>query len=120
MTTDQGYDQHFKVLAISGSLRRASFNSGLLRAAQEVAPDGMEINIFDIKGLPFYDGDLEAQGDPESVTALKLAVRESDASDSKVLKTPLCLVVLQNGGTEATVQRVFFHRNQGPVGQAIQ
>lgn len=79
MTTDQGHDQHFKVLAISGSLRRASFNSGLLRAAQEVAPDGMEINIFDIKGLPFYDGDLEAQGDPEPVTALKLAVRESDA-----------------------------------------
>ena len=52
-----------RVLAISGSLRRASFNTGLLRAAQEVAPDGMEVTIFDIKDLPFYDGDIEAAGD---------------------------------------------------------
>ena len=70
---------HLRVLGISGSLRKASFNSGLLRAAQENAPDGMEITIFDIKGLPFYDGDAEAQGDPASVIALKSAVRAADA-----------------------------------------
>ena len=79
MTTDLGNDRRFRVLAISGSLRRASFNTGLLRAAQEVAPDGMEITIFDIKGLPFYDGDLEAQGDPEPVRSLKSAIRDADA-----------------------------------------
>ena len=67
-----------KVLGISGSLRRASFNSGLLRAAQEVAPDGMEISIFDIKDLPFYDGDVEAGGDPASVLALKGAIQNAD------------------------------------------
>ena len=39
----------------------------------------MEITIFDIKDLPFYDGDVEAQGDPASVVALKSAVRGSDA-----------------------------------------
>ena len=39
----------------------------------------MEITIFDIKDIPFYDGDLEAQGDPASVVALKSAVRASDA-----------------------------------------
>ena len=79
MTVDQRNGKPLRVLAISGSLRKASFNSGLLRAAQEVTPDEMEITIFDIKPLPFYDGDLEAQGDPTSVTALKSAVRSADA-----------------------------------------
>ena len=72
-------DSHLRVLAISGSLRRASFNSGLLRAAQQLAPQGMEISIYDIRDLPFYDGDLEAGGDPAPVVALKSAVRDADA-----------------------------------------
>ncbi len=67
-----------KVLGISGSLRKGSFNSGLLRAAQEVAPDGMEINIFDLKDIPFYNGDVEADGDPASVLALKGAIQNAD------------------------------------------
>lgn len=72
-------DTHLRVLAICGSLRKASCNSGLLRAAQESAPEGMEITIFNIKDLPFYDGDIEAQGDPASVVALKSAIRDADA-----------------------------------------
>ena len=72
-------DAHLRVLGISGSLRKASFNSGLLRASQEIAPDGMEISIYDIRDIPFYDGDLEAEGDPSSVAALKSAVRGADA-----------------------------------------
>ena len=39
----------------------------------------MEITIFDIKNLPFYNGDVEAQGDPQSVIALKSAIRDADA-----------------------------------------
>ena len=72
-------DPHCRVLGISGSLRKSSFNTGLLRAAQEIAPQGMEITIFDIKDLPFYDGDIEAQGNPAPVTALKSAIRDADA-----------------------------------------
>ena len=72
-------DPHLRVLGISGSLRKASFNSGLLRAAQEIAPEHMEITIFDIKELPFYDGDVEALGDPAPVQSLKSAVRDADA-----------------------------------------
>ena len=79
MTADQRNGEHLRVLSISGSLRKASFNRGLLRAATEVAPDGMEITIFDMKPLPFYDGDLEAEGDPASVVALKSAIRDADA-----------------------------------------
>ena len=68
-----------RVLGISGSLRKSSFNTGLLRAAQEVAPDGMEVSIHDIRDIPFYDGDLEAEGDQATVVALKQAIRDADA-----------------------------------------
>ena len=79
MTTNERNEDPLRVLAISGSLRKASFNTGLLRAAREIAPDGMEITIFDIKDLPMYNGDVEAQGDPAPVVALKSAVRDADA-----------------------------------------
>ncbi len=79
MTIQRSNDNQLRILAISGSLRKASFNTGLLRAAQEIAPDGMEIRIFDIKDLPFYDGDVEAEGDPAPVMALKSAIRDADA-----------------------------------------
>ena len=78
MTVLERSDGHCRVLGISGSLRKASFNTGLLRAARDVAPKGMEITIFDIKDLPFYDGDVEAEGDPMPVAALKSAVRDAD------------------------------------------
>lgn len=76
---DRNGSRPVRVLGISGSLRAASSNSGLLRASQEVAPEGIEITLFDIKDLPFYNGDVEARGDPESVTALKSAIRDADA-----------------------------------------
>ena len=78
-SSQQTIGSPLKVLGISGSLRRASFNSGLLRVAQEVAPAGMEVSIFDLKDLPLYNGDVEADGDPAPVIALKSAVRDADA-----------------------------------------
>ncbi len=68
-----------RILGISGSQRKASFNTGLLRAAQTMVPDGVDFQIFDIKGIPFYDGDVEAEGDPATVVALKSAIQNSDA-----------------------------------------
>jgi chromate reductase len=68
-----------RVLGIAGSLRTASYNRGLLRAAQEVAPDGMELDVYDIRDLPYYDGDLEDGGVPEPVQRLRDAIREADA-----------------------------------------
>ena len=85
MTSHENHEHTLRVLAISGSLRKASFNTGLLRAAQEIAPDGMDITIYDIRDLPFYDGDVEAQGDPAPVTALKSAIR---GADSVLFATP--------------------------------
>jgi chromate reductase, NAD(P)H dehydrogenase (quinone) len=68
-----------RILGISGSLRRASTNRGLLRAARELAPPGVEIEIFDLREIPPYDGDVEAQGDPGPVAAFKRAIRGADA-----------------------------------------
>ena len=68
-----------KLLGIAGSLREGSYNRSLLRAARELLPEGAELVEFEIGGLPFYDGDVEAAGDPEPVVALKDAVRDADA-----------------------------------------
>jgi len=68
-----------RVLGIAGSLRKASFNRALLRAAQELAPKGMEITAFDLAPLPPYNEDVEKQGDPGPVAALKDAIRAADA-----------------------------------------
>jgi len=69
-----------KVCGIAGSLRRGSQNRGLLRAAAELAPERMTIALFDRLGdVPLYNADVEAQGDPEAVVALKSAIREADA-----------------------------------------
>ena len=68
-----------RVLGIAGSLRAGSFNRALLRAAQEEAPQGMQIELYDIAPIPFYNADVEAQGDPEPVAAFKAAIRAADA-----------------------------------------
>src|SRR3954451_232671 len=68
-----------KLLGIAGSLRKGSYNRGLLRAARELLPEGVELVEFDIRSLPFYDGDVETAGDPEPVVALKDAIRDADA-----------------------------------------
>ena len=66
------------ILGIAGSLRRDSFNRGLLRAAQELAPEGMSIGTFDLLGIPPYNFDEEAVL-PASVAELKARIRAADA-----------------------------------------
>jgi len=69
-----------RVCGIAGSLRQGSYNRALLRAAVELAPDGLEIAVFDRLGdVPLYNADVEAAGDPEPVVALKTAIRQADA-----------------------------------------
>jgi chromate reductase, NAD(P)H dehydrogenase (quinone) len=66
------------ILGISGSLRQASFNTALLHAAQELAPAGMNILIHRLHELPLFDQDVEEQGDPPAVQALKNAIDQAD------------------------------------------
>src|SRR2546430_16781125 len=64
-----------KVLAISGSLRHASYNTSLLRAASRLVPAGMTLTLQFLHDVPLYDGDGEAKGLPPGVVALREAVR---------------------------------------------
>ncbi|MGB7948406.1 MAG: NADPH-dependent FMN reductase [Candidatus Binatia bacterium] len=69
-----------RVFGLAGSLREGSFNRGLLRAAVELAPADMEIQIFTGLGdVPPYNADVDDKGNPEPVLALKNAIREADA-----------------------------------------
>lgn len=74
-----------RVLGISGSLRRGSFNSALLRAAAPLMPPDSKLEIASIRGIPLYDGDVEAQGIPAAVKSLKEAIV---AADAVLLATP--------------------------------
>ena len=67
------------VLGVAGSLRKGSFNRMLLHAAVELAPPGMTIGSFELDAIPLYNGDVEAQGDPEPVAEWKEAILRSDA-----------------------------------------
>jgi chromate reductase len=67
-----------RIVAFAGSLRRGSFNRALIRAAQELAPEGMTIEPVEIGELPFYNADVEAEGDPSSVAAFKAALHQCD------------------------------------------
>ena len=71
-----------RILAISGSLRAGSYNTALARAAAELAPDGVEIEVYDGLGLvPHYDEDLDQEGieTPATVAELRRRIEEADA-----------------------------------------
>jgi len=66
------------ILGIPGSLRRASYNRAALRAAQELAPEGAGIEIFELDGIPPFNQDDEGQP-PARVSLLKARIRAADA-----------------------------------------
>ena len=72
-------DRPFQIVGIAGSLRKASWNRGLIRAALEEAPEGVEIVVLDLALVPLYNQDVEDRGDPASVIALKDVIRLADA-----------------------------------------
>jgi len=100
-------NQPIRILGIAGSLRAASFNRALLRAAVELAPSGVEITTFDELGaVPFYDGDVEAAGEPKAVNALRTAL---DAADAVLFVTPE-----YNDGTSAVLKNAIDWASRPP------
>jgi chromate reductase len=74
------------IVGLSGSVRSHSYNSALLRAARDAAPDGTSVEIASIRDIPLYDGDVEATvGVPPAVEALKVRIA---ACDGLLLVTP--------------------------------
>jgi chromate reductase len=68
-----------RILGFAGSLRRASYNRGLIRAATELAPAGIVVDVFDLDGIPLYNQDVEDVGEPSSVVTFKRAIARADA-----------------------------------------
>jgi NAD(P)H-dependent FMN reductase len=79
MPQSKRYDAHVRIIGVAGSLRSGSFNQALLRAAVEECPKEAALEIESIRGIPLYDGDVEAQGLPPRVIELKERVAKADA-----------------------------------------
>ena len=78
-------EKEIRLLGISGSLRKASFNRGLLRAVAELMPEGMTLEIADISQIPLYNEDEYAISVPEAVRRLKEQIL---IADGIVIATP--------------------------------
>ncbi len=74
-----------KVLGISGSLREHSYNTALLRTAQQIGPAGMEIEIADLAGVPPYNEDVYGNGFPAPVETFRAQIA---AADGLLIATP--------------------------------
>ena len=69
----------FRILGLAGSLRRASFHCGIVRAAHEVAPEWMGCESFDLARIPYFNQNVEDEGIPEPVKELREKIRAYDA-----------------------------------------
>ena len=86
-----------EIVGISGSLRKGSFNAALLRAAAELAPAGMRVDVASIRDVPLYDGDVETErGIPDVVRELKDRIARADG---------LLLVTPEHNGSRLPVLR---------------
>jgi len=72
-------DDPVSILGVAGSLRAGSYNRALIRAAAARAPEGVTVVEHDLAPIPFYNGDVEAAGDPEAVQEWKAAIERADA-----------------------------------------
>jgi chromate reductase len=69
-----------RVLAISGSLRSGSYNTALAEAAAALAPDGVDVQLYDgLAEIPGYDPDLDGDDAPEAAREARAAIADADA-----------------------------------------
>jgi chromate reductase len=71
-------DKSINILGFGGSLRKGSYNRALLQAAVELVPEGANLEIFELHGIPLFNQDLEASP-PEKVKEFKRKIRAADA-----------------------------------------
>lgn len=88
-----------QVVGVAGSLRQGSYNQALLRAAQQLAPAGMRIQIHEISEIPLFNEDVERRAIPSSVVRLREAV---SAADGFLVATPE-----YNHGVSGVMKNVF-------------
>jgi chromate reductase len=71
-------DGTLRVIGVAGSLRAGSYNRALLRAAQEMAPAVLRIEVADLVDLPMFNADVDARGTPAAVTELRILIRDAN------------------------------------------
>ena len=76
--TRKGEKPIIRILGISGSGRRRSYNTALLEAAKELLPEGAALDVYDVSAFPLFNQDLEVEI-PAAITRFKERVRLADA-----------------------------------------
>ncbi len=99
------------ILGIPGSLRELSFNRALIKAASEVAPEGVVVPMFLLHDIPLFNADVEAQGDPQAVRDLKVAIA---AADGVLFSTPQ-----YNGSVTGVLKNAIDWASRPPSGSAL-
>jgi len=100
-----------RIAGFAGSLRRGSYNRALLAACRELAPPSLAIEIVELDGVPLYNADLEAAGDPPEVERLKRAVA---SADGLLIATPE-----YNHGVPAVTKNAIDWLSRPPRGSAL-
>jgi chromate reductase len=70
--------QPVRILGIPGSLRKASYNRGAMRSAQQLCPEGASLEVFELDGIPGFNQD-EERNPPQKVVDFKNRIRAADA-----------------------------------------
>jgi chromate reductase len=109
--TDRSIDGMLHVVGIAGSLRRASYNRALLRAAQQLTPAALKIEIEVLDDVPMFNADLDGEATPAAVARLRRAVREADGL---LLVTPE-----YNHGVPGVLKNAIDWLSQPLVGSAL-
>jgi chromate reductase len=71
-------NKQLRILAFAGSLRRGSYNKALVRAAVELAPENMAIEVYDLEGIPPFNQEFESDP-PQLVKEFKEKIKNADA-----------------------------------------
>lgn len=71
-------ESNLSILAVSGSLRKASLHRALIRSLQDLAPEDLSIEAFDLIDIPLFNQDVEDEGIPKSVQTLRSKIEQAD------------------------------------------
>jgi len=77
-------NENVSILGFAGSLRKDSYNKMLLKAAQELSPENVKIEIFDLEGIPLFNQDLESKPNDK----IKIFKEKIKAADGLLIVTP--------------------------------
>ena len=100
-----------RIAALCGSLRDASYNRAMLHAAADLAPDGMDVEVYRLNDIPLFNEEVEAKGWPEPVQALRDAM---ETADGVIIGSPEYNFSIP-GVLKNAIDRLFRPGGKGPL-----